>query len=108
MKLLSSEKADSPIEVSFYILVYVVVIALLMFISGAIIDTFLYQISIIPISLSSWGTGMMVHVNTWAAWLFWVPSILITIILVWGIKTIIRKKQYTAQDQQYLNYEENL
>lgn len=106
MKLLSDESAQNPLEVSFYLILVILVMAFLMFTMGTFIDNFLYIALNIDIDLSTWGQGMMANVVSWANWIYYIPSIFIIIVMVWGVKAVIKRHQYTTQDQQYMDSED--
>lgn len=106
MKLLKDETAQNPLEVSFYLILVILVMAFLMFIIGTLMDSFLYEVLNIDIDLSPWGQSMMATVVSWANWIYYIPSIFIIIVMVWGIKTVVKRHRYTTQDQQYMDSED--
>ena len=109
MKLLQDERAENPIEVGMYVLLCIFTMALVIFVTGGFLDRFLVIISGVDITLSPWGQDMMQYPIMWASWVFLVPSLFIIIVMVWGIKTVIKKKQYsTQQDGTFMNYEEEI
>lgn len=105
MRNIQDNKAEGPIEVSLYVLVVIIVMSFLMFSMGPFVDKFLYQMSLSTGTLSAWGQNMMlIGPIRWAVYLFAIPTIFIIIVMAWGIKTVIKRKQYTtAQNGVYMN-----
>jgi len=106
MELLNNEKGENPIEVGLYLIMVLLVMSFLMFTTGAFLDTFIDLISGINISLSTWGQTMMGNYMEYATYAYLIPSIFIIIVMLWGIKSIIKRHPYSATDQQYINYQE--
>ena len=64
------------------------------------VDIFMHEITSIDIPLSIWGQGMMDNlVIRYSTWIFIVPGFFCLLMFVWAFKTIIKKHEYTAQDQ---------
>jgi len=64
------------------------------------VDIFMQEITSIDIPLSIWGQGMMDNlVIRYSTWIFIVPGFFCLLMFVWAFKTIIKKHEYTAQDQ---------
>jgi len=109
MKMLNDERAENPLEVGFYLLTCILVMAFLMLAVGALLDAFELEIANITLSmpLSSWGTGVLANYMSYIDYAYAIPSIFIVIVMIWGVRAVIRKHTYTsAQDQQYQNYDE--
>lgn len=109
MKLLKDERAENPIEVSFYVLIVILVMAFLMLAVGAFLDSFETEVTAleVKIPLSAWGDGILSNYMNYIDYAYFIPSIFIIIVMIWGVRAVIRKHTYTtAQDQQYQNYDE--
>ena len=107
MKTVSNERAESPIEVGLYVMVCIIVMALITLTFGSLIDQFVHTINTVDISLSSWGSDMMTMLPLrLAGWFFLIPGFFILLVMVWGVKTIIRKHRYSYQQDQYISSEE--
>jgi len=109
-QLKTDERAENPIEVGFYVFVVVLVMAFLMLVVGAFLDQFNTIMSGMgtSLSLSAWGTGELAVYLYYISWAYRIPIIFIIIVLIWGVRAVIRKHTYTtAQNgQQYMNTEE--
>ena len=107
-QLKTDERAENPTEVGFYVFIVVLVMAFLMLVVGAFLDQFNTVISGIDISLSVWGTDTLAIYLNYINWTYRIPIIFIIIVLIWGVRAVIRKHTYTtAQNgQQYMNTEE--
>jgi len=108
MNLLSDERAENPIEVALYVMLVIMVMTGILFVAGNFLDNFIYTITNLDIPLSAWGQGMMEYVLQWASWVYLIPPLFIIIVMVWGIKTVFKRTDYSAQDQSYMNYEEEI
>jgi hypothetical protein len=109
MKILDDERAENPLEVGFYVLLVILTMAFMMFAVGAILDTFENEFNNLVASnpLSSWGTDMMATYMSYIDYVYAIPSIFIVIVMIWGVRAVIRKHTYTsAQDPNYQNYDE--
>lgn len=109
MNLLNNEKAENPIEVGLYVLLVVLVMAFLMLATGAFLDSFDVEITNIQtkIPLSAWGTGILSTYMNYINYAYYIPSIFISVVLIWGVRAVIRKQTYTAsRDQTYNNTDE--
>lgn len=107
MRLFKDERAENPIEVGFYVLIVILVMAFLMLTVGAFLDAFEQEIGNIDLPLSSWGDGVLATYLNYINYAYYIPSIFIIIVMIWGVRAVIRKHTYTtAQDQQYQNYDE--
>lgn len=109
MDMLKDERAENPIEVGLYVLQVLAIMAFLMLAVGAILDAFEAEIGILIIAhpLSAWGAGQMAMYLNYINYAYAIPSIFIVIVLIWGVRAVIRKATYTTgQDQQYFNPDE--
>jgi len=109
MNLIKDDRAENPLEVGFYVLFVILVMAFLMLVVGALLDAFENQINIqiVSMPLSSWGTSVMSNYLGYIDYAYAIPSIFIVIVMIWGVRAVIRKHTYTtAQDQQYNNTDE--
>ena len=106
MKISQDNKAETPIEVMIVVMAMVLTMSLLVLTMGNFVDMFMSVINGIDITLSSWGSEMMNLLPIrFATWFFLVPSFMILLILIWGIKTVIKKHQYSTQEQQFISEE---
>lgn len=104
MKNLCDDRAETPLEVMFVVMFAVIVMTFLAFIGGVFIDNFMFAISGVDISLSSWGSKMMDAIpNRYASWVFYVPPFFALVFLIWGIKTVVKRHRYTTQDTQFMS-----
>ena len=107
MNFLKDENAQNPLEIAFYLIMVVLTMAYLMLTMGTYIDAFLLEISGMDLQLSVWGQNMMIiGPLAWAKWMYLIPTIFIIIVMVWAVKSVIAKHQYTTQEQQYMNSDE--
>jgi len=105
MTIIQNNQAESPIEVLFVLMSTVITMALLMLFLGPFVDTFIYNIVKIDIGLSPWGQYMMdVLPNRFAHWIYLVPMFFIILVMVWGLKTVIKRHKYT-KEEEYQSYE---
>lgn len=109
MELFKDERAENPIEVGLYILLAIGVMAFLMLTVGALLDAFNVQVQTLITAnpLSSWGSGVMSTYLGYISYAYYVPSIFLAILFIWGVRAVTRKHTYTTgQDPQYMNTEE--
>ena len=101
--MLQDDRAESPIEVIFIVMLAVMLMAIVVFVFGSFIDQFMYtwgQVLVdMPLS-SSWAKNMYANIVTDNVSLFWqVPGFFIMVIVIWAVKTMIKKHEYTTQDE---------
>lgn len=89
----------SPIEVVFTLMLTILVMVMLGLTVFPFVDMYISQISLINIPLSVWGQGMMDTYIGYSSWVFVVPGFFCLLMMVWAFKTVIRKHDYTAQEQ---------
>jgi len=90
----------SPIEVIFTLMISIITMVALGLTIFLFVDIFMHEITNIDIPLSTWGQGMMDNlVIRYSTWIFIVPGFFCLLMFVWAFKTIIKKHEYTAQDQ---------
>jgi len=105
MKMFRNNKAESPIEVMLVVMVTIIAMASLMLTMGTFVDQFMYTWGNVLASnpMGTWGNTMYTNLVTrYSTWVFLVPGFMILVILIWGIKTIIKKHQYSTQDTQFM------
>jgi len=110
MKLLQDNKAESVIEVGFVVMLMILVMSFLVLTMGTFLDKFMAVMESIRVTMplgTAWGIAMwnLIPVR-FASWFFLVPGFFILVIIIWGIKTVIKRHQYSTQDTQYINNEE--
>ena len=98
---MQTNNSISPIEVLLSVMLTIITMAILMLTMGSFMDGFLYTIGNINRPLSIWGQGIMNTYTGYARWLFAFPVFFIILSLVWGIKTIIKRHEYTTQQDQF-------
>jgi len=77
-------------------------------VAGTYVDGFMNVINGIDMPLSTWGKNMMNNIpNRYAQWVFIVPGFFVLLILVWAIKSVIKRHEYTTQQEQFMNDEYN-
>ena len=104
---LQDDKAENPLEVVYYLIICLLVMAFLMMSVGAFLDEFEAIISDLNITLSAWGQAWLATYLGYIHWAYWIPAIFLTIVMIWGAIAVIRKATYTsAQDQQVYNPDE--
>lgn len=109
MKLFDDERAENPIEVGLYVILAIIVMAFLMMATGAFLDSFDVEITALQtkMPLSAWGDRVLDNYMNYINYAYYIPSIFITIVLIWGVRAVIRKHDYTtSQEQQYNNTED--
>ena len=105
MKLLKNERAETPIEVMIVLMSTILTMALFILVLGPFVDKFLFSIAELNIELSPWGQTMMdLLPNRYAHWIYIVPGFFVLLIMVWGLKTVIKRHQYTKEGE-YQSYE---
>lgn len=101
----SNDRAETPIEVIFTVMLTILSMALLILVLGPFVDGFMFVISGTDIQLSSWGQSMMdLLPNRFAHWIYIVPGFFVLLVMVWGLKTVIKRHQYT-KEEDYQSYE---
>ena len=107
MKPMDETAQSNPINVIVVVMETVIVMGLLMLVAGTFMDNFVSLISGIDISLSSWGQGLYANtVTRYSHWVFLIPGAFILLVLAWGVKTVIKKHDYTTQqDQEWISDE---
>jgi len=106
--MINNESAQiNPIEVLFTVMISIVIMAFLLLTVGPFVDEFVNLINTLDIPLSSWGQGMMTNLPIkYASYVFLVPTFFIIVMMVWGLKTVIKRHEYTTQQQdQFMNDE---
>lgn len=105
--LLKDNKAESPIEIIVTIMVFLLLMTGVVFVEGAVIDGFLFQFSKLPITLSpQFQTMMMNSPIMFASIFFSIPAFFGAVLIVWGVKSIIRKHGYTRTGEEIYYDEE--
>lgn len=100
--------AESLIEVVIYLMISIVVMTILYLTVGPLLDRFINFEESLEWMLGSWGLGMMDNVKTWAKWVFYIPAIFLSLVMAWGIKTIIKRKKYLTAQDVYMNPEDQI
>lgn len=107
LKFNDNESGESPIEVGLYFLLVLLVMSFLMIVMGAFLDT--YNVQMLSLSLSSsWSQTEMAKYLNYINWTYRIPIIFVIIVMIWGVRAVIRKHTYTtAQNgQQIINPDE--
>jgi hypothetical protein len=103
--LIKNERAENPIEVLLVVMATIMSMTLLILVMGPFVDKFMFTIAGIDLQLSPWGQTMMdLLPNRFAHWIYIVPTFFVLLIMIWGLKTVIKRHQYTKEDE-YQSYE---
>lgn len=109
--LLKDEQGQTnPIMIILVVMSAIITMSLLLIFSGSFMDVFLVIVSDYRAAnpLSAWGNSMMDALPLkYAPYVFYVPGFFILILLVWGVKTVIKRHEYTKADQQYISGEDD-
>ena len=112
MKLIKDEHAqqENPIILILTVMFFIIVMALLLLVAGTFTDEFLAVMADLQVSvpLSSWGTSMMNALPLkYAPYVFYVPGLFILIVIVWTVKSVIKRHEYTKGNTQYMTEEDD-
>lgn len=92
--IMNSDKATTPIEVGFVIMLALIVLALTEFIAGSITDTFIYAMSQVNMDLSAWAQPIMAkYINNMGRLVYATPVALALIFIAWGFRVLYVKQQ---------------
>lgn len=98
-----NDKAESPIEVMFVIMLAIIVMVALTLIVGPFVDKFIAQIQFLQpsfIPVGSWGEGMLnTLVYGYAKYIFYIPTFIVLVVVIWGIKSMVKRHVYSTQQQ---------
>jgi len=99
--MLRNESAQiNPIEVLFTVMITIVLMAFVLLAFGSFMDEFVNVINTMDIPLGTWGQSMMDNLPLkYAPYVYLVPTFFIIIMLVWGVKAVIKRHDYTTQQQ---------
>ena len=102
-----NNKGVSPIEILVTIMIWGILLIGITFAEGAVIDGFIYQFSKMPIHLSpEFQTMMMNSPVKFAEIFFSIPAFMMAVLIVWAVKSIIRKHGYSRQQNDEFYMEE--
>ncbi len=107
--LMEDNRAENPIEVMFIIMLAMVVMTIVTFVFGNVIDQFMFTwtgfLAANPLQ-GSWATAMYKNIVTDNVSLFWkVPGFFIIVFILWGIKSMVKKTEYTTTGQEIMSDE---
>lgn len=99
------DNENNPISIMLIVILSVIVMGFLLLIAGIITDKNLLVFEeIIEPNLGTWGAGMYQNIVTdMAHWVFIIPGFFILVVLVWGIKSVIKKNTYDRVEDEFLN-----
>ena len=106
--MLQNNSAESPIEVGFVVMLMVISMSFLLMVTGTMTDKFMAVMEAIRLDmpLSAWGESMWALLPvTYSAWVYIVPGFFVLVIVIWAIKTQIKKHEYSTQDTQFMSDE---
>ena len=103
--MIEDNRAESPIEVIVTILLMLILMTGVWFAVGNFVDGFVFMMQKLPYTLQPIFQGMMGDVLWFATLFFALPSFMGAVLIVWGVKAILKKQQYTRAQDQYA-YEE--
>jgi hypothetical protein len=102
MNLIKDDKAESPIVILATIMLSIIIMLGVMFAMGTFMDGFLFMLNKLPIGITQ---PILQHSMTKLTYLatimFAIPSIFCATLIVWGVKSVIRKHGYTATGDEY-------
>lgn len=99
--IVTNNKGESPIEIIITIMVFLLLMTGVVFAEGTFIDGFLFQISKLPITLTPRFQAMMMSSPIMFASIFFsIPVFFGAVLIVWGVKSIIRKHGYTRTGEE--------
>lgn len=109
MKSLTDNKAETPIEVMFIVMLAIIMMTVVTFVFGNFIDQFMFTwtgfLADNPLQ-GSWATAMYANIVTDNVSLFWkVPGFFIIVFILWAIKTMVKKHEYTTTGQEIMGDE---
>jgi hypothetical protein len=97
-----NDKAESPIAIIVTIMISIILMIGVMFAMGNFLDGFMFIMNKLPVGITS---PILQHSMTKLMYLatifFAIPSIFTATLIVWGIKSIIRKHGYTRTGDEY-------
>ncbi len=96
---------SNPISIMLIVILSVIMMSFVLLVAGVIINKNLLVFEeIIEPNLGAWGTSMYQNIVTdMAHWVFIIPGFFILVVLVWGIKTVIKKNTYDRVEDEFLN-----
>ena len=98
INLFKDNKAESPLEIVLTIMVTLIIYIGIQFTMGAFLDGFTNQIGKVKLSLLPNFQDDMGHLMQLGS-IFWVlPGFVCVLLVVWGIKSAIKKHFYTRPD----------
>lgn len=104
--ILKNDSGESPIVIIATIMIFIILETGLVFVEGAVIDGFLFQIGKLPVTLTPRFQDMMMNSPIMLASIFFsIPSFFGAVLIVWAFKSVIRKHGYTRTGEEYV-YEE--
>ena len=100
-----NNKAESPIEISLVILVSAIVLIGFNFVFGTVFDNIIQKLNDAPISISNpVFQSAYNHLMQLLSISYQLPLFASILLIIWGIKAIIRKQLYTTEgDIQYVD-----
>lgn len=94
-----NNKAQSPIEIILTIMVMLILMIGVNLAMGNFVDGFIFVINQLPISLLPKFQHMLGNV-VYLAVIFWaIPSFFVAVLVIWGVKTVVKKHIYSRQMQ---------
>lgn len=110
MRLLKDNKAESPIEVMFIVMLAILMMTVVTFVFGNFIDEFMFTweddfLVANPLQ-GAWAITMYANLVTENVSLLWkVPGFFIIVFILWAIKTMVKKHEYTTAGQEIMSDE---
>ena len=111
MKLIKDEtgQQENPIILILTVMFFIIVMSLVLIVAGTFMDEFLALVTDLRVSnpLGSWGNAMMDALPLkYAPYVFYVPGLFILIVIVWAVKSVIKRHEYTRGNTQYMTEED--
>lgn len=109
MKSLKDNRAESPMEVLFIVMLAILLMTLVTFVMGNFLDEFMFTwadfLTANPMS-GSWANTMYANIVTNNVSLLWkVPGFFIIVFILWAIKSMVKKTEYTTTGQEIMSDE---
>lgn len=110
MRSLTDDRAESPMEVMFIVMLAIMLMTIVTFVFGNFIDEFMFVwedefLAANPLQ-SSWANAMYTNIVTNNVSLLWkVPGFFIIVFILWAIKTMVKKHEYTTTGQEIMSDE---
>jgi len=100
-----NDRAESPIEILLVVMGTILTMTVLILTIGNFVDLFLYEANQLILAQLQNTTLIGMYNNIvvkYSTWFFLVPIFFVLLTLIWGVKTVIKKHEYTTQNTQFM------